>query len=116
MKKILLLSTIFLTTSIVNAECYGTGSFKECYDDSGNTYTVEKYGSTTYVNGSNSNTGSTWSEEAQTYGNTTYINGTAANGNSWNETIERYGDTTYISGTDKDGNSFSKTCYGDECY
>lgn len=116
MKKSIIIATILALTGSVYAECYGTGSLKKCQDDKGNSYTIEKYGTTTIVSGRNSRTGSVWNKTVQTHGNTTYINGIAANGNSWNETIKRYGDTTYISGTDSDGNSFSKNCYDGECY
>ncbi len=93
-----------------HAECYGSGSYKTCYDNSGNTYDVQKIGNSTYLNGRNSNTGSTWSQDSTTIGNTTYQNGRASNGNSWSGTSTTIGNTTYHNGTDSNGNYYNKTC------
>jgi hypothetical protein len=89
----------------------GTGTFRTCYDDKGNNYTVQDLGSMTITNGYNSQTGSNWSQTDTTFGNTTITNGNAGNGNSWNMTQQQFGNgfSTY-SGTDSDGNSFSGTC------
>jgi putative signal peptide protein len=109
MKKFFVL-VLLLTSSLAYAECYGSDTYKTCYDDNGNTYDVSRYGNTTYVDGYNSRTGSRWSQESQTFGNLTYTNGTASNGNSWNSTTQRIGNTVYIDGTDSHGNSFSSSC------
>ncbi|MAE36059.1 MAG: hypothetical protein CMH97_12685 [Oceanospirillaceae bacterium] len=93
-----------------HAGCYGNDSLKTCYDDSGNSYTVSKFGNQTTVQGTNSRTGSAWSSQSTTIGNTTYQTGTAADGGQWNQTIQTFGDTQYRSGTDSDGNYFNKTC------
>lgn len=102
--------TLALTASS-HAACFGTGNFKTCYDNNGNTYNVQKLGNQTITNGSNSATGSTWSQTDTTFGNTTITNGQAANGNSWNMTQQNFGNglKTY-NGTDSDGNSFSGSC------
>lgn len=104
------LASVVFGFSTANAACYGSGSFQNCYDSSGNSYTVQRFGNTTMMNGYNSNTGSSWSQNSQTYGNTTYHNGTASNGNSWNMNEQRYGGTRFLNGTDSQGNSFSYTC------
>ncbi len=110
MKKALIAILPILFSSVVHASCYGSDSFRNCYDSSGNSYSIRKIGNRTYVDGSNPN-GSQWSQTYNTIGNTTYVDGTASNGNSWNETIRRIGNHTYYDGTDSNGNSFSKTCY-----
>lgn len=103
-------------TGSVNAACYGSGSYQDCYDDNGNSYTVNRYGNSTELNGYNAQTGSTWNQHSETIGNTTYHTGTASNGNSWNMTQEKIGNETFISGTDSEGNSFTKTCDKYGCY
>ena len=92
------------------AQCTGTGNFKTCFDNNGNTYSVSKIGNHTSIQGSNSATGSHWSQTSNTIGNTTYQNGTAANGNTWNGTTTVIGNTTYHNGVDSDGNSYNKAC------
>ncbi len=100
-----------------NSNCFGSDSFYTCNDlRSGNTYQVSKYGNTTYVNGSNSTTGSTWNQTTNTYGNTSYTTGSDKDGNSWNQTTNHYGDNSYsYNGTDSDGNSFGGTCTYGSC-
>jgi len=85
------------------ASCFGTQSNYNCFDaNTGNSYSVQKSGNSTYMQGYNSSTGNSWTQNSQTYGNTTNVYGTASNGNSWNQTITPYG--SY--GTDSRGNSF----------
>jgi hypothetical protein len=117
-RKFLLTVVILLLPSICFAQCYGTDNYKQCYDSgSGNSYSVQKYGNTTTMNGTNSRTGSNWNQRSTTYGNTTYNSGTAANGNSWNTTTARTGGSTYTNGTDSSGNSIScySNAYGSSC-
>ena len=104
---------IFLSTSALyaNAECFGTGNFKSCTDASGNHYTVNKFGNQTIVNGSNSNTGNTWSQTSTHLGNTTITNGRAADGDTWHSTTQRVGDMVIQNGIDSDGNSFNNTYF-----
>lgn len=90
-----------------HAACYGTGSYKTCTDDSGNSYNVQQYGNTTTVDGYNASTGSTWSQSTQRIGNSAYTNGYDAQGNSWSQNSQTYGNTTYQSGYDSDGNSYN---------
>lgn len=68
------------------AACTGTGSSAYCWDDSGNTYNVQRLGNTTHVQGNNTSTGSSWSQNSQTIGSMTYHNGQAADGSAWNGT------------------------------
>ncbi len=119
MKKILL-SSAFLAAACAApsafAQCIGSDSLSHCTDDNGNSYTVQRIGSTTYLNGSNAGTGSSWNQTSQTLGNTTFHNGTDADGNSWNGTSQTIGNTTFHNGTDSDGNPYSKTCTQYGCY
>lgn len=101
----------FLAASALsaNATCYGSGSFQTCHDSSGNSYSVQRYGNTTYMQGSNPN-GTQWNQTSQTLGNTTYHDGTTANGNSWNGNTMSIGSSQFHSGTDSRGNSYNRTC------
>lgn len=105
-----------LSASPSQAACYGSGSFRTCYDDSGNSYNVTRYGNTTQVDGYNSATGSNWSQTSRSIGNTTYTDGFAANGSSWNSTTRSTGSGTYTYGTDANGNAFSTTCNRYGCF
>lgn len=91
------------------AGCIGTGSLKTCYGSNGNNYTVSRIGSTTYVNGYNAYTGSSWSQQSTTFGNTTYHNG-LTNGRSWNMTQQRIGSGNSFFGTNSSGKSFNYNC------
>lgn len=116
MKKHIAISVILAAASVsAQANCYGGGSYYNCNDSSGNNYTVQKFGNTTQVYGSNPSTGSTWNQTSQTIGNTTYQHGAAANGNSWSGTSQTYGGVTTYSGTDSRGNSYYKTCTAYGC-
>lgn len=101
-----LLATIvlaFVTVTVpASAACYGTSSLSTCYDNSGNSYTVNRLGGSTYVYGRNRQTGSTWSQNSFDLGGQTYTYGRASNGNTWNQTSGPYG--TY--GRDSSGRSF----------
>lgn len=105
-----------LLSGAVHAECIGSDSFKTCYDDSGNTYNVQKFGGSTYVNGQNSETGSSWNQQSQKLGNSTFTTGQDADGNSWNSTSTKVGNSTIINGTDSEGKSFTTTCNEYGCY
>jgi hypothetical protein len=100
----------FLMTGAANAGCIGSGSFQTCNDASGNSYTVNRFGNTTTMNGYNSQTGSTWSQNSNTVGNTTFHNGTSSDGNSWNLTDQRIGSSRNIFGTDSRGNTVNRFC------
>ncbi len=63
-----------------------------------------------HMDGYNSETGSSWSQDSYRMGNTTQTHGYDADGNSWNMQQQRLGNTTFYSGTDSDGNFFSGSC------
>ena len=70
-----------LNISIAAANCVGTANSYNCYDGrSGNSYNVQKYGNSTYMQGYNAGTGSTWSQQSNNYGNCTYMKGTSSRG------------------------------------
>ncbi len=106
-----------LATPSAQAACYGSSNMYTCSDSSGNSYNVNRFGTTTTVNGYNAQTGSSWSQTSQHYGNTTYTQGQAASGNSWNSTTQSYGNGyTNTYGTDSHGRSFSQQCGPYGCY
>ena len=111
MKNGLLILVLCVLSVPAFAECFGTGNYKNCWDDKGNTYDVSRFGNTTEVSGYNARTGSRWSETATTYGNTTNIEGKDANGNRWNEDITVMGNSVTVSGRDASGRNFYKSCY-----
>ncbi|MGX5674000.1 hypothetical protein [Thermomonas fusca] len=90
-----------------HAGCYGSSTYRTCTDAKGNTYSTQKIGNSTYTNGYNSQTGSSWNQSTQRIGNSSYTTGSDAQGNSWNANTQRIGNTTYQSGRDSNGNSFS---------
>lgn len=103
MKNTLIALSLLTLTNQAFAGCIGTDDFYTCFDaPSGNSYSVNKLGDSTYMNGYNSNTGSTWSQNSHTFGDTTQIYGTASDGSYWNETIT----PNAVYGTDSSGNSF----------
>jgi hypothetical protein len=101
--------------SDASAACFGSGAFQNCTDNSGNSYTVQRFGNQTIMNGSNGNTGSMWSQHSTTMGNTTIHNG-MTNGDSWHMTDQRVGNMRILNGTDSRGNSFSRTCTQVGCF
>lgn len=113
---IALLCIAVAASGAAQANCFGGPNMQTCTDQSGNSYTVNRMGNTTTVNGYNAQAGTSWNETANTYGNTTQINGTAASGQQWNETIQNYGNgNRSMYGTDSRGNSFNKTCTAYGC-
>lgn len=109
MKK-LAFTILILMPTFTFANCVGSESYKTCYEENGNTYDISRSGNSTTVYGSNSNTGSTWSQQSYKSGNTTSTYGTSADGNSWNSTTTTNGGNTTTYGTDSDGNSFYQVC------
>lgn len=102
MKRIITAAVLTLTAVTSNAACYGGANVYSCSDLSGNTYNVQRYGNTTSVQGYNSNTGNSWSQQSYQYGNQTHTYGNASNGNSWSRTDTPYG--SY--GTNRNGQPF----------
>lgn len=101
---------LMLTAGTASAACFGSGAFQNCTDGAGNNYTVNRFGNTTIMNGSNARTGSTWSQQSNSFGNTTTHSGTASDGGSWNLMEQRAGSSRFITGTDSNGNSVNRTC------
>lgn len=111
MKKSWLALIVFLSTQPAFADnCVGSANLYTCTDSSGNSYSVNKIGNSTYMNGSNARTGKQWSQNSSTFGNQTYMNGRNSEGKTWNQNITNFGSGTSYSGTDSDGNSFNKFC------
>jgi hypothetical protein len=84
--KYALAAVIALAASSAHAGCFGSSSFQTCNDNSGNSYTINRFGNTTMMQGHNSRTGSNWSQQSTTFGNTTMHSGQDAAGDSWNST------------------------------
>ena len=109
MENIMKLKTLVFTlaTTLIasqsSAGCFGTSNFYSCYDNSGNSYSVSKFGNSTYMTGTNSRTGSSWSQNTSRIGGYSFTNGTSASGRSWSSTSSGLG--TY--GFNSTGNSFS---------
>ena len=99
-----------ITFSSAQAGCIGNSSFSTCSDASGNTYTNNRIGNTTYTSGYNSSIGSSWNQSTNRIGNTSYTNGTSADGGSWNKSSQQIGSYTYHNGSDSNGNSFNYSC------
>lgn len=97
-------------SSAAQAACTGTRAFSTCYDDSGNSYTVMRYGSTTQMDGYNSRTGTSWSQTSFTYGSFTDHTGYTSNGGHWQMTQQRIGNISYYTGTNAQGEYFSYSC------
>jgi len=101
MKKVFTIATLvgLLTLGVslpASAGCYGSSSVYNCYDyQSGNSYSVQKYGNSTYMQGYNAGTGSSWSQNSNSFGNTTFHNGTDSRGNSWSTTCQSIGGQFY---------------------
>ena len=92
------------------AACFGTGAFQTCNDAAGNNYNVQRFGNMTQMQGSNANTGSTWSQNSQSLGNMNITNG-QTNGRSWNETQTNLGGgMRSVTGTNSQGQPYSYTC------
>lgn len=96
------------------AGCIGSDSFQTCNDLNGNSYTVQRFGNTTIMNGRNSRTGSSWSQNSQTFGNTTFHSG-QTNGNTWNMQQHNFGNVQSFSGTNSQGQPFNYSCMFGSC-
>lgn len=105
-----------LAASAAQASCYGSASMRSCADASGNNYTVQRFGGSTYMQGSNPRTGSTWSQQSHSFGGSTNIYGSDSAGRAWNSTITRGAGTVHQYGTDASGRAFSRTCGRAGCY
>lgn len=115
MKKLAVL-ILAATGFAAQAQCVGSGSLQTCFDSSGNSYTINRMGNYTHMDGNNSRTGSNWSQDSYSSGNITNHWGRAANGNSWNGTTINSGGTQFHFGTDSNGRSFNKICTQAGCF
>src|SRR3954452_25358597 len=79
--------------NVASAACYGTDTFQNCDDSSGDSYTINRFGDTTIMSGGNAQTGSSWSQNSTTLGDTTFHNDRASGGNSWNSPDQRLEDS-----------------------
>ena len=92
--------------NVANAACYGTDTFQNCDDNSGNSYTINRFGDTTMMIGGNAQIGSSGSQNLTTLGDTSFHNDRASSGNSWNSTPQRLGDSRH----DRQGSSSDRIC------
>lgn len=114
MRTLVLAGIIALTFSTANAACFGSSSFQNCSDSYGNNYTVQRYGNSTYMQGNNARTGSSWSQDSTNFGNSTFTNG-VTNGRSWNMQQNSFGGVSTYSGQDSNGDFFGGTCVNGFC-
>ena len=98
------------TVNAANAACYGTVTFQNCDESSGNGYTINRFGDTTIMTGGDAQTGGSWAQNSITLGDTTFHNDRASSGNSWNSPDQRLEDSRYIFGRDSQGNSSGRIC------
>jgi hypothetical protein len=61
--------TIFAVNA-ASATCYGTVTFQNCDDSSGNGYTINHFGDTTIMTGGDAQTGGSWEQNSTTLGDT----------------------------------------------
>jgi hypothetical protein len=110
MKSTLVVAIIAIAPSAADAACFGSQGFQTCYDGSGNSYTVQRYGNTTQLNGYAAD-GTVWSQNSQTFGGTTFHNGYTSNGGNWSMTQQQLGGGFQsFNGFDSSGRSFNRTC------
>ena len=98
------------------AACYGSGAYRTCTDSSGNTYSTSRSSSSSYTNGYNSRTGSSWGQQTYRSGGSSTTYGTDKRGRSYTNSVNRSGGTTTYSGTNSKGKSYYKTCTSLGCF
>ena len=101
--------TIFVV-NVASAACYGTDTFQNCDDSSGNGYTINRFGDTTIMTEGNAQTGSSGLRNSITFGDTTFHNDRASSGNPWNSPDQRLEDSRHIFGRDSQGDNSSRIC------
>jgi hypothetical protein len=119
MKKLAIIGVLLAASIGAQAQttCFGSGAFQTCSDlSTGNTYNVQRFGNTTMMQGSNSNTGTNWDQTSHTFGNTTQHYGTAGNGNTWSGTTISTPSMQQHFGTDSSGQSYNKICTALGCF
>lgn len=86
-RMILLSAALSMTAGSAFSQCYGSDTSYTCYDSgSGNSYSVNRFGGTTYMQGSNARTGSNWSQTTTDQGFQSNSYGTGADGSTWSYT------------------------------
>lgn len=95
MKRLALIVFGFLAATSSFAQCTTFGNHTQCYDfNSGNNYSINRFGNITQMQGYNTRTGTNWSQQSNTIGNTTYQRGIDSQGNNWSQTINNNGSYT----------------------
>ena len=97
--------TIF-AVNVASAACYGTDTFENCDNSSGNSYTINRFGDTTMMIGGSVQTGNSWSQDLATLGDTTFHNDHTNNGNSWDSADQRLENSRH----DRQGSSSNRIC------
>lgn len=114
--KIITCAVLLIASLSAQATCVGSGAISYCTDSSGNSYTVNRIGESTYMQGRNADTGSTWSQQTQRIGGSSFTTGRDADGNTWNSTTIKTPGGSSTSGTDSNGRSFTRTCNQFGCF
>ena len=60
-------------TTAAAQQCYGSSSYRTCTTSDGSTYTTQRIGNSSYTNGYNSQTGSSWNQSTQRIGNSSWV-------------------------------------------
>lgn len=114
--KSVIVTIALLACAAANAQCYGSGSFQRCTDSSGNTYNVNRAGGSTYMSGSNADTGSTWSQQTHRSGSSSSTYGRDSEGNSWSSNTYRTPSGSTTTTRDSSGNTTTRTCNQFGCF
>lgn len=108
MRAFLIAAAVIALPMAASAACFGSGAFQNCTDNQGNSYSVQRYGNTTQMQGYNAQHGTNWNQTSNTVGNVTFHNGTAANGNSWSGISTSIGGSTFYQGMDSRGKATAR--------
>lgn len=120
MKRLVLtIYVVFLAcaTPAAFGRCSGNPAFQDCVDESGNNYSVQRFGNTAPIDSEDANAKETSNHIAHTIGSSTFISGVAADGSTWNETITDYGNgSRTISGMNGQGLIYNRYCTAYGCH
>lgn len=112
MKKAFLILAITSISTLASANCIKTGTITSCYDSqSGNSYTTYDFGNSSITNGSNANTGTTWTQNTTRFGDSSYSSGYSSKGTTWSQNTTRFGDTSITNGNSSSGKSWNSTTF-----
>lgn len=110
MRRMITLIALSLMPLPLTAGCFGTQALQTCTDALGNTYTVQRFGGTTYIEGRDAD-GLTWRQQSVTRGNDILHSGEISDGTHWTATERNLGaGYTRIEGIDTDGSTFLRVC------